>query len=146
MTVGHFSSRYKLSSGSGSNRNNDRNSGQSSTSGSDPFDVAVGMPKGGNLTGQVVIYTESLENLFNITGEQLGSYFGHSLATADVNGDGLDDIIIGAPLYVTLNTKDKAYEKGRVYVAYQDPGHHVSVSMYQIVMFVSSIISKNLVY
>lgn len=27
------------------------------------------------------------------------SYFGASLCTADVNGDGLDDLIVGAPMF-----------------------------------------------
>lgn len=31
----------------------------------------------------------------------------------------LDDIVIGAPLYSDLTTKDGSYEKGRIYVAYQ---------------------------
>lgn len=42
---------------------------------------------------------------------QLGSYFGSEICAADVNGDQLDDVIIGAPLYSTNNT-----EEGRVYV------------------------------
>lgn len=42
---------------------------------------------------------------------QLGSYFGSVICAADVNGDQLDDVIIGAPLYSTNNT-----EEGRVYV------------------------------
>lgn len=57
-------------------------------SGDSEFDVAVGMPKGNNYTGRVAVYSASLRNVFNISGEQMGSYFGYSLATSDVNGDG----------------------------------------------------------
>lgn len=46
------------------------------------------MPKGNNYTGKVVIFTAALGNVANISGEQMGEYFGYSLATADVNGDG----------------------------------------------------------
>ena len=47
----------------------------------------------------------------------MGAYFGHSVAVLDANGDGLDDIAIGAPLH--SNPMDK-YETGRVYVVYQN--------------------------
>jgi len=30
---------------------------------------------------------------------QYGSYFGSSLCAVDVNGDGFDDLLVGAPLY-----------------------------------------------
>lgn len=46
------------------------------------------MPKGNNHTGKVVIFNSLLQNTANISGEQMGSYFGYSLATADINGDG----------------------------------------------------------
>ncbi|CAG0884061.1 unnamed protein product, partial [Cyprideis torosa] len=87
--------------------------------GDDKPDIAVGMPRGSNLTGRVVLYTAALVNLHNITGTQLGAYFGYSLAVADVDGDKLDDIIIGAPMF-SDEENSANWEIGRVYIAYQN--------------------------
>ncbi|GAB0088980.1 Integrin alpha-PS2 [Sergentomyia squamirostris] len=81
--------------------------------------VAVGMPRGGGLLGKVLIYTWNLTNQQNITGEQIGAYFGYSLAAVDVDGDKLDDLIIGAPMYTEPNNEGK-YEMGRVYIMYHN--------------------------
>ena len=49
---------------------------------------------------QVVLLTgRRLLHLHNLTGSQVGAYFGHSVAVLDANGDGHDDIAIGAPLH-----------------------------------------------
>ena len=80
--------------------------------------VAVGMPRGANLLGKVVLYSWNLTNIQNITGEQLGAYFGYAIISTDLDGDNFDDLIIGAPLYTTPNNDGK-YEVGRVYVVYQ---------------------------
>lgn len=36
-----------------------------------------------------------------------------------MNGDGFDDVIVGAPLYSNYANTDGKYETGRVYIAYQ---------------------------
>ena len=51
----------------------------------DNADVVVGMPRGANLTGKVVLYTSTLENIFNMTGDQIGAYYGYSVASAGNN-------------------------------------------------------------
>lgn len=81
-------------------------------------DVAVGMPRGGGLLGKVLIFSWDMINQDNITGEQIGSYFGYSLCSVDVDGDGLDDLLIGAPMYTEPNNEGK-YEMGRVYIMFQ---------------------------
>lgn len=58
-----------------------------------------------------------MQNFKNITGSQIGAYFGYSLASGDIDGDGTDDIIIGAPMFT--KKKSDGYEHGRVYVIYQ---------------------------
>lgn len=81
--------------------------------------VAVGMPRGGGLLGKVLIYSWNLTNQINKTGEQIGAYFGYSLCALDVDGDKLDDLIVGAPMYTEPNNEGK-YENGRIYIIYQN--------------------------
>lgn len=65
----------------------------------------------------MVLYTWELEPIKNISGSQIGAYFGYSLASGDFDGDGADDIVIGAPMFV--KPKSDGYEHGRVYIVYQ---------------------------
>ncbi|KAH8409140.1 hypothetical protein KR009_008769 [Drosophila setifemur] len=82
-------------------------------------DVAIGMPRGANLQGRIVVNRWNMANIFNITGRQIGEYFGYSLATSDVDGDGLDDLIIGAPMYTDPDNVEGKYDVGRVYILLQ---------------------------
>ncbi|XP_070139070.1 integrin alpha-PS2 isoform X2 [Drosophila bipectinata] len=82
-------------------------------------DVAIGMPRGANLVGKIVVNSWNMSNIFNITGRQIGEYFGYSLATSDVDGDGLDDLIIGAPLFTDPDNVEGKYDVGRVYILLQ---------------------------
>lgn len=66
----------------------------------------------------MVLYNSNLTNLNNISGDQIGAYFGYSVAAGDLDGDGLDDIIVGAPMHTNYDVMGK-FETGRVYVVFQ---------------------------
>lgn len=82
-------------------------------------DVAIGMPRGAGLLGKIVVNGWNMVNIFNITGRQIGEYFGYALASCDVDGDGLDDLIIGAPMYSEPGNAEGKYDVGRIYVLLQ---------------------------
>ncbi|XP_072029926.1 integrin alpha-8-like [Amphiura filiformis] len=89
--------------------------------GDDMPDAAAGLPRAPDHKGQVKLYTTDLSILRTLQGEQVGSYFGHSLTAIDINGDNLDDLIVGAPMYIDKDRSLEAWEVGRVYVYFQDP-------------------------
>ncbi|XP_015269163.1 PREDICTED: integrin alpha-3 [Gekko japonicus] len=74
-----------------------------------------------NHTGAVflMVYDASLtlRKKLMISGEQVGSYFGGSIALADLNNDGWQDLIVGAPYYF-----DRKEEKGGAVYVYMNLG------------------------
>ncbi|CAH0555707.1 unnamed protein product [Brassicogethes aeneus] len=79
--------------------------------------IVVGMPRGAELHGRVLFFTWNLTNYKNISSNKIGSYFGYSLAAADVDGDKKLDLIVGAPMHTEPNNEGK-YDVGRVYIFY----------------------------
>ncbi|XP_015188813.1 PREDICTED: integrin alpha-PS2-like [Polistes dominula] len=84
--------------------------------------TAVGVPRGSGLRGKVVLFTSNMTNHQNVTGEQMGAYFGYAVAAGDIDGDNLDDLIVGAPMYTIPDNPEMYIETGRVYVIYQGRG------------------------
>lgn len=79
--------------------------------------VAVGMPRASGLLGKVQLYTAAMTEVLNpLFGDQFGAYFGYAMCAADVDGDGLDDLLVGAPLYTPRTQGSGAFETGRVYI------------------------------
>ena len=50
-------------------------------------------------TGDITIKLGYPKNNINLKGYQYGEKFGHSLCAVDINGDGYDDLVVGAPFH-----------------------------------------------
>ncbi|XP_045768138.1 integrin alpha-9-like isoform X1 [Maniola jurtina] len=83
--------------------------------------IVAGAPRSHHGYGQVLIFEPSIRESsplnikYRVVGDQLGSYFGATLCCTDVNGDGMVDLLVGAPNYVR---KDGIlhYDQGAVFV------------------------------
>uniref|UniRef100_A0A4W6DNU9 Integrin, alpha 3b n=1 Tax=Lates calcarifer TaxID=8187 RepID=A0A4W6DNU9_LATCA len=67
----------------------------------DDYTVVTGSPRYES-KGSVMFGTKTdnaIQQTLIITGEQVGSYFGGSLAVTDLNNDNWNDLIVGAPFY-----------------------------------------------
>ncbi|MCI4394074.1 hypothetical protein PGIGA_G00165030 [Pangasianodon gigas] len=77
--------------------------------------VFSGAPRS-NHSGQVTMFkkmTHKWEAMSNISGEQIGSYFGGSVCVLDLNSDSNTDfLVVGAPLYY----KPHPQREGRIYI------------------------------
>ncbi|XP_068777719.1 integrin alpha-5 [Struthio camelus] len=91
-------------------------------SGDETQDFVAGVPKGNLTYGYVTILNgTNMKSLYNFSGEQMAAYFGYAVAATDVNSDGLDDLLVGAPLFMERTADGRVQEVGRVYLYLQHP-------------------------
>ncbi|KAE8292863.1 Integrin alpha-5 Fibronectin receptor subunit alpha Integrin alpha-F [Larimichthys crocea] len=90
-------------------------------SGDQVEDFVAGVPKKQKmLYGSVYILNGTdLSTMIEYNGEQMGSYFGSAVATADINSDGMADLLVGAPMFMVRGSDGRLEEMGRVYVYLQ---------------------------
>ncbi|XP_065298061.1 integrin alpha-9-like isoform X2 [Dermacentor albipictus] len=81
--------------------------------------VAAGSPRGADYKGQVLLFgidgpgnDRGVVIKSRLSGSQMCEYFGSSLLATDLDGDGIDDLLVGAPMHSIPGGQDE----GRVYV------------------------------
>nr|XP_054362405.1 integrin alpha-8 [Mirounga angustirostris] len=83
-------------------------------------ELVAGIPRGAQNFGYVsIINSTDMTFIQNFTGEQMASYFGYTVTVSDVNNDGMDDVLIGAPLFMEREFESSPREVGQVYLYLQ---------------------------
>ncbi|XP_045625247.2 integrin alpha-PS3 isoform X1 [Procambarus clarkii] len=91
---------------------------------------ASGAPRGASSLGKVIVFAfpEDESQPFNVKAEwqgtQLGENFGAALTAADINGDGLSDLVVGSPMFSQADIPDMG--RIQVYLSVRDDRPHRS--------------------
>ncbi|XP_045614780.2 integrin alpha-V [Procambarus clarkii] len=84
--------------------------------------IAVSTVNYGSYIGRVNIYpkamTANIRPLYTVYGQEVGAHFGYCLGSADVDGDGAADLLVGAPLSAGGVSGSLLPDAGKVYVYY----------------------------
>ncbi|KAK4002779.1 hypothetical protein OUZ56_004581 [Daphnia magna] len=85
--------------------------------------ASIGFHQNSRFSGKVLLIDSlaGLRPVSNLVGYQSGEHFGASLAVFDINNDGRDDIVIGAPHHTDYKNSEIKFDVGAVYVYYQTP-------------------------
>ncbi|XP_063965024.1 integrin alpha-V-like [Lytechinus pictus] len=83
-------------------------------------EYAVGIPRARGAFGMVSIFDSSMNAYLNITGSQVGAYFGHTLVVSDFNADGSVDLVVSAPFFIDEEKTTNGWDIGRVRIFYND--------------------------
>ncbi|VDP77371.1 unnamed protein product [Echinostoma caproni] len=66
---------------------------------------------------------QDIQPVLRLSGTQFGSRFGHSLILIDINGDGWDDLIVGAPYHYLKAEEGRQPNYGAVFVFLNQQAH-----------------------
>lgn len=89
-----------------------------------PNFFVLGAPGFGNKNGNIgafsVFVFGALSQIKQIEGKQVGGGFGQTICLVDVNGDGIDEILVAAPnwFYDDISRNQVIHDVGKVYVYY----------------------------
>jgi len=74
--------------------------------------VAISSPRSNGMFGSVLINSLQLFSpAIRLVGEGFESYFGYALATADLDGDGDDELLVGAPYFTPEFSSNEKVDK-----------------------------------
>lgn len=65
-------------------------------------DVIASAPRAEAYVGKLIVFTKTGDKINKqkeVDGSQIGEYFGYSMDCGDFNGDGIQDVAVGAPYY-----------------------------------------------
>nr|XP_054767678.1 integrin alpha pat-2-like [Lytechinus pictus] len=84
-------------------------------------EYAIAVPRHKQAFGKVVLYDSDLNEYNDLENSDMGSYFGHTLVTSDLNNDGYDDLVVCAPLFTdSISNNGSLWEIGKVFIYYND--------------------------